>query len=75
MATQLEQLKAHTKVVADTGDFASMTKFKPEVSLLFFWFLKPNKVFIVHILLTCLYIVHVVDKQIIRTVNNVITIE
>merc|ERR1712141_435149 len=30
MATQLEQLKAHTKVVADTGDFASMTKFKPE---------------------------------------------
>merc|ERR1712141_89278 len=30
MATQLEQLKAHTKVVADTGDFAAMTKFKPE---------------------------------------------
>ena len=27
----LEQLKALTKVVADTGDFAAMEKFKPEV--------------------------------------------
>lgn len=26
----LEQLKTHTKVVADTGDFASMTAYKPE---------------------------------------------
>ena len=25
----LEQLKAHTKVVADTGDFAAIDKFKP----------------------------------------------
>ena len=35
MATALEQLKAHTKVVADTGDFEAMTKFKPEVSSFF----------------------------------------
>lgn len=27
----LEQLKKHTKVVADTGDFAAMKKFQPEV--------------------------------------------
>ena len=29
----LEQLKALTKVVADTGDFSAMEKFKPEVCL------------------------------------------
>ena len=27
----LDQLKTLTKVVADTGDFAAMEKFKPEV--------------------------------------------
>jgi hypothetical protein len=29
--TSLEQLKNLTKVVADTGDFAAMEKFKPQV--------------------------------------------
>ncbi len=34
MASSLEQLKQLTKVVADTGDFAAMEKFKPEVILM-----------------------------------------
>lgn len=30
MASQLEQLKQHTKVVADTGDFESMKEYQPQ---------------------------------------------
>ncbi len=30
MATQLDQLKQYTKVVADTGDFVSMKEFAPQ---------------------------------------------
>ena len=33
MSTALEKLKSMTKVVADTGDFEAMDKFKPEVSI------------------------------------------
>ncbi len=32
MTSQLEQLKQHTKVVADTGDIESIKEFKPEDS-------------------------------------------
>ena len=31
----LEQLKTYTKVVADTGDFEAIDKFKPEVCIFF----------------------------------------
>ena len=30
MGTQLEQLKAFTTVVADTGDFKQLAQFKPQ---------------------------------------------
>ena len=33
MSNALEELKKHTLVVADTGDFAAMEKFKPQVGV------------------------------------------
>ena len=33
MSNSLEQLKAHTVVVADTGDFEAMKQFSPQVHI------------------------------------------